>query len=87
MGEVLAVAPALQQSVQALVQHAPGRGAARLKRLLHLKRSYPTEPFLGAVAQALAYGLFDIARLEALILKRVRGDFFQLADSDDQEQH
>ena len=72
--------PALQQYVQALVAHAPGRGAARLKRLLALRRSYPREPFLGAIEQALAYGLFDIARLEALVLKRVRGDFFLLGN-------
>jgi hypothetical protein len=74
--------PVLEQYVQALVAHAPGRGAARLKRLLQLKRSYPAEPFLGAIAQALAYGLFDIARLEALILKQVRGEFFRF-DHDD----
>jgi transposase len=73
--------PALQQYVEALVAHAPGRGAARLKRLLELRRSYPSAPFLGAVEQALAYGLFDIARLEALVLKHVRGDFFSLADA------
>ena len=77
-------APAvLQQSVQALLVHTPGRGAARLKRLLQLKRTYPTEPFLGALEQALTYGLFDLNRLEALILKRVRGDFFRLADDED----
>jgi hypothetical protein len=77
-------APAvLEQYVQALVQHAPGRGATRLKRLLHLKRTYPAEPFLGAIEQALTYGLFDITRLEALILKRVRGDFFLLGEEDE----
>lgn len=76
-------APAvLVQYVQALLEHAPGRGAARLKRLLLLKRTYPAEPFLGAIAQALAYGLLDITRLEALILKRVRGDFFLLGQEE-----
>jgi transposase len=75
-------APVLEQYVQALVQHAPGRGATRLKRLLHLKRTYPAEAFLGAIEQALTYGLFDITRLEALILKRVRGDFFLIGEED-----
>jgi len=46
--------------------------------LLELKRTYPSEPFLAAVAQALAYGLFDLNRLEQLILERVAGDFFDL---------
>jgi transposase len=74
--------PVLADYVQALIAHAPGRGAARLKRLLQLQRTYPPEPFLAAVTQALTYGLFDLTRLESLILKQVRGDFFQLPESD-----
>ena len=64
----------------ALKKRAPGRGVAKLRRLLELKRTYPAEPFLAAVAQALEYGLFDLARLERLILERVAGDFFNLGD-------
>jgi transposase len=74
--------PVLADYVQALIAHAPGRGAARLKRLLQLSRTYPPEPFLATVAQALTYGLFDLTRLESLILKQVRGDFFQLPERD-----
>lgn len=74
--------PVLVQYVQGLILHSPGRGGARLKRLLHLRRSYPPEPFLGAITQALTYGLFDLTRLEALILKQVRGEFFQLSEDD-----
>ncbi len=76
-------APAvLRDYVQALVAHAPGRGTARLKRLLQFQRTYPTEPFLAAVTQALTYGLYDLTRLESLILKQVRGAFFQLPEGD-----
>jgi hypothetical protein len=64
--------------VAALKQRAPGRGVGKLRRLLELKRTYPAEPFLAAVAQALRYGLFDLARLERLILGQVAGDFFDL---------
>jgi hypothetical protein len=74
--------PVLADYVQALIAHAPGRGAARLKRLLQLSRTYPPEPFLATVAQALTYGLYDLTRLESLILKQVRGDFFQLPERD-----
>jgi transposase len=77
-----AAPPVLAQYVQALVAHAPGRGAARLKRLLQFQRTYPPEPFLAAVAQALTYGLYDLTRLESLILKQVRGAFFQLPEAD-----
>ena len=62
----------------ALKQRAPGRGVGKLRRLLELQRTYPREPFLAAVAQALRYGLFDLSRLERLILEQVAGDFFDL---------
>jgi hypothetical protein len=54
--------------------------ARALNRLLQLKRSYPPQPFLAAVEQALKYGLFDLARLETLVLRQVAGDFFALDD-------
>lgn len=74
--------PLLDQYVAALKQRSPGRGVSRLRRLLELQRSYPAEPFLAAVKQALRYGLFDLARLERLILEKVAGDFFNLGDED-----
>jgi hypothetical protein len=64
--------------VVALKKRAPGRGVTKLQRLLQLKQSYPAEPFLAALRQALDYGLFDLSRLERLILERVAGDFFEL---------
>jgi hypothetical protein len=72
--------PRLDDYVGALKKRAPGRGVAKLRRLLELKRSYPAEPFLAAIEQALRYGLFDLARLERLILERVAGDFFDLEE-------
>jgi transposase len=68
----------LDTYVVALKKRAPGRGVAKLRRLLELQRTYPAEPFLAAIEQALQYGLFDLARLERLILERVAGDFFDL---------
>ena len=70
--------PRLDAYVVALKKRAPGRGVAKLRRLLELKRTYPAEPFLAAIEQALHYGLFDLSRLERLILERVAGDFFDL---------
>jgi transposase len=74
--------PVLDQYVAALKQRAPGRGVGKLRRLLALKRNYPAEPFLAAIEQALEYGLFDLNRLERLILERVAGDFFHFDDID-----
>ena len=70
----------LDAYVIALAAHLNGRGTRALNRLLQLKRSYPRQPFLAAVEQALKYGLFDLNRLETLVLRHVAGDFFALDD-------
>jgi transposase len=74
--------PLLERYVAELKKRSPGRGVAKLRRLLTLKQSYPAGPFLAAVAQALEYGLFDLSRLERLILERVAGDFFALGEEE-----
>jgi transposase len=72
--------PTLDAYVIALGAHLNGRGTRALNRLLQLRRSYPAQPFLAAVEQALKYGLFDLNRLETLVLRNVAGDFFALDD-------
>ena len=67
----------------ALKQRGNGWGRRALRRLIGLKRTYPSGPFIAAIEQALQYGLFDLGRLEALILKQVAGDFFALDAGDD----
>ena len=44
---------------------------------------YPRAPFLAAVATALEYGLFDLERLERLVLRHVGRDYFVLPSQDD----
>ena len=77
-----AQAPVLDAYVSALIKHLNGRGTRALNRLLQLQRSYPAQPFLAAVEQALKYGLFDLTRLETLVLRQVAGDFFALGDQE-----
>jgi hypothetical protein len=50
---------------------------------LSFQRTYPPEPFLSALAKALAYGLFDLSRLDKMILEHVAGDFFRIPDEHD----
>lgn len=80
--------PALEQQLlrdehEALQRYAAAlkarpQGVRALRRLLQIKRTYPRVPFEAAVQQALKFGLFDLARLEHLVLKHVAGDFFAL---------
>lgn len=79
-------APVLEAYVKALIQHLNGRGTRALNRLLQIQRTYPVQPFLGALAQALKYGLFDLTRLESLVLRHVAGDFFAL-DEHSRDKH
>jgi transposase len=77
--------PGLERYAAALKQRAYGRGVRALRRLLELKRTYPAGPFLAAIDQALRFGLFDLQRLETLILKQVAGDFFNLGSERDED--
>ncbi|RPJ15015.1 MAG: IS21 family transposase [Deltaproteobacteria bacterium] len=69
--------PELDRYLGELKKRSKGRGQMQLRRLLDLKRSYPVEPFFAAIQEALHYGLFDLNRLEKMILKNTRG-FFEL---------
>ena len=45
-----------------------------------LVREYPREPLLAAVWEAARYGLYDLDRLERMILRRVAREYFLLDD-------
>ena len=68
----------LDRYVAELKKQARGRGIVKLRRLLDLKRTYPPASFQKAVEEALHYGLYDLTRLEKMILKNTGGDFFEL---------
>lgn len=68
----------LDHYIDALKKRAPGRGTIRLKRLTRMWKTYPAEAFYPALEQALHYGLFDLARLDKLILRHIGDDFFQM---------
>jgi hypothetical protein len=73
--------------VTALKQKGRKVVALALRQLLRLLREYPRGPLLQAVAEADRYGLYDLDRLERMILRRVAHDYFLLRgkepDSDD----
>lgn len=77
--------PVLDRYTAELARRAYGRGVRPLRKLLDLFRTYPRTPFLIAVAQAGRYGLYDLARLEQLILKQVAGDVFKLPFGEDDD--
>ena len=50
-----------------------------------LVREYPREPLLGAVREAGRYGLYDLDRLERMILRRVTREYFLLEEGSDDD--
>ena len=69
---------ALDAYVAEMKKRAQGRGIVRLRKLLDLKRTYPPQAFDNAIEKALQFGLYDLSRLEKMILKDIAGDFFNL---------
>ena len=49
-----------------------------LRQLLRFVREYPRQPLLAAAREAAHYGLYDLDRLERMILRRVTREYFLL---------
>jgi hypothetical protein len=45
-------------------------------------REYPQGPLREAIAEAQRYGLFDLDRVERMVLRRIAHDYFRLKDDD-----
>jgi hypothetical protein len=57
-----------------------------LRQLLRFLREYPREPLLGAVREAARYGLYDLDRLERMILRRVTREYFLLDQGPEEDE-
>ena len=75
---ILSAAPELAEYVAGLKQRSRKVITLALRQLLRFVREYPREPLLGAVQEAARYGLYDLDRLERMILKRVTREYFLL---------
>jgi len=75
---ILAAAPELADYVAALKQRSRKVITLALRQLLRFVREYPREPLVGAVEEAARYGLYDLDRLERMILRRVTREYFLL---------
>ncbi len=73
--EILQIEPRLVGFIDALKQHVGDRRAP-LRRLLSMLREYPRAPFLAAIAEAERYRLFDLDRLEKMVLRQIAHDYF-----------
>jgi hypothetical protein len=84
---ILRAAPEIADYVHALKQRGRKYLVLALRQLLRMIREYPREPVLAAVSEAARYGLYDLDRLERMILRRVAREYFRFdrTQGDDDE--
>jgi transposase len=80
---LLAAVPAIASYLENLKRRGGKVITLLLRQLLRMLREYPREAFLGAIEEAGRYGLYDLDRVERMILRRVRCEYFRLEDTHD----
>jgi transposase len=71
-------APELGEYVAALKKKGRKQTTLALRQLLRMVREYPREPVRRAIREAAHYGLFDLDRVERMVLRYIAGDYFRL---------
>lgn len=80
---LLAAVPAIASYLENLKRRGGKAITLLLRQLLRMLRDYPREAFLGAIEEAGRYGLYDLDRVERMILRRVTREYFRLEDTHD----
>lgn len=84
--EISRIEPRLLPYAAALKARAQGRMSHLFRRFLAMVRDYPRGPLIEAVQCASDYGLFDLDRLERMILKRIARDYFVAKTEEDENE-
>ncbi len=82
---LLARVPVLGDYMGELKRRSAGRGTLALRRLLRMVKDYPRAPLVEAVRAAFHYGLYDLERVERMVLRQIARDFFRLEGDDDDQ--
>jgi hypothetical protein len=78
---ILKAAPEIADYLQALKQRSRRYLLVALRQLLRMIRDYPREPLLGAIQEAARYGLYDLDRVERMVLRRIAREYFRINSS------
>jgi transposase len=77
--QLLRLVPEFASYVARLKRAPHGRGLRDVRRLLRMVSDYPRTPLVEAVRTAAHFGLFDLERVERLLLRSLARDFFFVA--------
>ena len=85
---ILKAAPEIADYLQALKQRSRKYLVLALRQLLRMIRDYPRDAVHAAIQEAACYGLYDLDRVERMILRRIAREYFRIApnqgDDDDE---
>jgi hypothetical protein len=70
-------APELSEYVAGVKKKGRKQTTLALRQLLRMVREYPREPLREAIREAAYYGLYDLDRVERMVLRRIAGDYFR----------
>jgi len=74
----LAAAPELAGFLAGLYTYGCKGRTLAARHLLRMVREYPRPPLLAALHEAAAYGLYDLDRIERMVLRRIDREYFTL---------
>lgn len=74
--QLLRLAPELGDFVGRLKRHPHSRGLRDVRRLLRMVNDYPRGPLVETVRTASHYGLYNLERIERMLLRSLARDFF-----------
>lgn len=72
------IAPEMNDYVTALKKHGRKQSTLALRQLLRMAREYPREPMMQALRTAAHYGLYELDRVETIVLRAIASDYFLL---------
>lgn len=76
-------APEMAFYLEPLKKHGKKPFVRALRHLLRMLRDYPSEPLLEAMREADHYGLYDLDRLETMVLRRIGQKWFPFRPDDE----
>jgi transposase len=74
--ELLAAPAPLPEYAAGVKRRANTRWPTTLRRLAQMRRDYPERPFLAAVRDAVQYGMYELDRLERMVLRNIATEYF-----------
>jgi transposase len=78
--ELVAAGAPFAAYAKTLKQRAGLRWPVALRRLAQMRHDYPAQPLVAAIEAAAHYGLYDLDRLERIILRKIATAYFVVPD-------